>query len=65
MNVNEMAAELVQLAGSQTAAADASGVSQATISKLLTGAANQDGVKLATISGIKKALTRLRRKKRG
>ena len=60
MNINEMAAELVALAGSQTAAATLSGVSQANLSKLARGVIGS-GVKAETAEKIKKTLTRLRR----
>ena len=60
MNINEQAAELVSLAGSQTAAATLSGVSQANLSKLARGEIGS-GVKAETADKIKKALAKLRR----
>lgn len=65
MNINEMAAELISLAGSQTEAAKLSNVSQANLSKLASGQIGQ-GVRADTAAKIKAALTKLkRRKKRG
>lgn len=60
MNINEMAAELIRLAGSQTEAARLSNVSQANMSKLASGQIGQ-GVKVETQDKIKRALQRLRR----
>jgi len=63
VNINSMAAELIKLAGSQTAAADLSGISQSNLSKLASGASGP-GVKADTSDKIKKALTKLRRSAR-
>jgi len=60
VNINSMAAELVMLAGSQTAAADLSGISQANLSKLSCGAIGS-GVKAETAEKIKRTLAKLRR----
>ena len=63
MNINEMAAELIKLAGTQAKAAEVSGVSQANLSKL---SANEIGVgvRADTVDKIKRALTKLRRSKK-
>jgi DNA-binding Xre family transcriptional regulator len=63
MNINEMAAELIKLAGTQAKAAEVSGVSQANLSKL---AANEIGVgvRADTVEKIKRALAKLRRSKK-
>ena len=60
MSINEQAAEMIRLAGSQTEAARLSQVSQATLSKLATGQAGS-GVKVDTAEKIKKTLAKLRR----
>lgn len=60
MNINDMASELILLAGSQTKAAELSNVSQANLSKLASGQIGQ-GVKVETQDKIKRALQRLRR----
>lgn len=60
MDINEMASELIRLAGSQTEAARLSNVSQANLSKLASGKIGQ-GVKVDTQDKIKRALQRLRR----
>ena len=60
MNINEQTVELVALAGSQTAAATLSGVSQANLSKLARGEIGA-GVKAETADKIKKTLAKLRR----
>ena len=62
MDINEMAAELIQLAGSQTEAAKLSNVSQANLSKLASGQIGQ-GVRADTAAKIKAALTKLRRRR--
>ena len=62
MNINEMAAELIRLAGSQTEAAKLSNVSQANLSKLASGQIGQ-GVRADTAAKIKAALTKLRRRR--
>jgi DNA-binding Xre family transcriptional regulator len=63
MNINEMAAELIKLAGTQAKAAEVSGVSQANLSKL---SANEIGVgvRADTVEKIKRALAKLRRSKK-
>ena len=63
MSINEMAVELVELAGSQSEAARLSGVSQPSISRLCAGVTG-NGVAVDTAGKIKKALTRLRRSNR-
>ena len=62
-SINEMAAELIGLAGTQAKASELSGVSQANLSKL---AANEigAGVRADTVDKIKRALSKLRRSKR-
>lgn len=60
MKINEMAAELIRLAGSQTRAAELSNVSQSNLSKLASGQIGH-GVKAETQDKIKRALQRLRR----
>lgn len=63
MSINEIVIELVELTGSQAAAARMSGVSQANISKLCAGTIGQ-GVRADTAEKIKKALTKARRNKK-
>lgn len=63
MNINELAADLVAMAGSQTEAARLSGVSQANISRLASGQIGS-GIRADTAEKIKTAARKLRRKKR-
>lgn len=63
MNINELAADLVAMAGSQTEAARLSGVSQANISRLASGQIGS-GIRADTAEKIKSAARKLRRKKR-
>lgn len=63
MSINNMASELVSLAGSQRKAAELSGVSQAHICKLAGGEIG-DRASLDTERKIKTALAKLRRKKK-
>lgn len=62
MNINDMAAELIRLAGSQAEAARLSNVSQANLSKLASRQTGQ-GVRADTAAKIKTALAKLRRRK--
>ena len=63
VNINDMAAELIKLAGSQTEAARLSNVSQANLSKLAARQIGQ-GVRADTAAKIKTALTKLKRRKK-
>jgi len=63
MSINEMAAELVKLAGTQVEAARISGVSQSNISRLVAGEIGA-GTKADTERKIKAAVKRMRRKVR-
>ncbi len=63
MSINETAAELVALAGTQSEAARLSGVSQPNISKLVSGEIGT-GVRADTERKIKAALRKLRRRAR-
>jgi predicted XRE-type DNA-binding protein len=63
MSINEMAAELVKLAGTQVEAARISGVSQSNISRLVAGEIGA-GTKADTERKIKAALRKLRRRAR-
>ena len=63
MSINEMAAELVRLAGTQVEAARISGVSQSNISRLVAGEIGA-GTKADTERKIKAAVKRMRRKAR-
>ena len=63
MSINEMAAELVKLAGTQVEAARISGVSQPSISRLVAGEYGA-GAKADTERKIKAAVKRMRRKAR-
>ena len=63
VNINELAADLVAMAGSQVEAARLSGVSQANISRLASGQIGA-GIRADTAEKIKAAARKLRRKKR-
>lgn len=63
MSINEMAAELVRLAGTQVEAARVSGVSQSNISRLVAGEIGA-GTKADTERKIKAAMRKLRRRAR-
>lgn len=63
MRINEMAAELVKLAGTQVEAARISGVSQSNISRLVAGEIGS-GTKADTERKIKAAMRKLRRRAR-
>ena len=63
MNINDMAAELIRLAGTQADAEEVSGVSQANLSKLAAGKIGI-GVRADTAEKIKRALSKLRRAKK-
>ena len=63
ISINEMAAELVKLAGTQVEAARISGVSQPSISRLVAGEYGA-GAKADTERKIKAAMRKLRRRAR-
>ena len=63
VDINEMATELIRLAGSQTEAARLSNVSQANLSKLAARQIGQ-GVRADTAAKIKTALAKLKRRKK-
>ena len=57
--------ELVELAGSQRMAATASGIDQATISRVCSGRIDVMSMKVDTVRRMKTALKSLRRKSKG
>ena len=64
MNINELAADLVEMAGSQTEAARLSGVSQANISRLASGQIGS-GIRADTAEKIKTAARKVAPQEKG